>query len=67
MNDLDERLEKLRDDAAECAMLAMETSDKKTRDLLIKLSEHLTLLATKLPSTFLGRSIHEKPFGKKAS
>lgn len=48
--------EKLRDDAAEYSMLAIETDNKRTRELFIRLAEHLTLLANQLPvDLFLGR------------
>lgn len=52
-------MEKLRDDAAEWSMLAIETDDKRTREIFIRLAEHLTLLANQAPvDTFLGHRIH---------
>ena len=48
MNDMRSRVEKLRDDAAECAMSASEVRGKKQRDLLLVLARQLTLLADQL-------------------
>jgi hypothetical protein len=53
--------EQLRDDAAECAMLAIEVPDKRTREIYVKLAQHLILLADQTPiDTFLGRGIHKQ-------
>ena len=45
MKDMQAQLEKLRTDAAECALIRDLATDPKKRDLFTKLAEHLTLLA----------------------
>jgi hypothetical protein len=61
-------LEKLREQAAECALLSAEALTKEKRELFAKLNAHLTVLAdhvesvlngTKPPDTFLGRKTQE--------
>ncbi len=45
MKDMQVHLEKLRTDAAECAMISGLATDKQKRELFAKLSQHLTVLA----------------------
>ncbi|MET4153527.1 hypothetical protein [Bradyrhizobium sp. RT7b] len=45
MKDMQAQLEKLRTDAAECALIRDLATDPKKRDLFTKLAEHLTILA----------------------
>jgi hypothetical protein len=45
MKDMKGRLEKLRDDAADCAVIAGLAEAKEKRELFIRLAEHLKMLA----------------------
>jgi hypothetical protein len=45
MRDLQKHLEKLRDDSAECAIVAAEATETAKRELFIRLSKHLAVLA----------------------
>jgi hypothetical protein len=45
MQDMKRRLEKLRDDAAECAITSGLAETKEKRELFARLSEHLSVLA----------------------
>ena len=45
MQDMKAHLEKLRKDAAECALISGLATDKMKRDLFARLSRHLTVLA----------------------
>ncbi|WLB58042.1 hypothetical protein [Bradyrhizobium japonicum] len=45
MKDMQAQLEKLRTDAAECALIRDLATNPKKRDLFTKLAEHLTILA----------------------
>ncbi|MCK1741066.1 hypothetical protein IVA80_09300 [Bradyrhizobium sp. 139] len=45
MKDMQVRLEKLRTDAAECALIRDLATDPKKRELFAKPAEHLTVLA----------------------
>jgi hypothetical protein len=45
MKDMQVHLDKLRDDAAECAVRMAETDDKERRDRLATASQHLNVLA----------------------
>jgi hypothetical protein len=45
MKDMQAHLEKLRDDAAECAVISGLATDKEKRDLFERLSRHLNALA----------------------
>lgn len=66
------RLEKLRDDAAECAVIAGLAETREKRELFARLSEHLNALADQVeqaisavanPAVFLRRQTSE-PFPK---
>jgi hypothetical protein len=72
MKDMQQRLEKLRDDAAECAVIAGLAETREKRELFARLSEHLNALANQVeqaisavanPDAFLGRQTNE-PFPK---
>ena len=45
MKDMAKRLERLREDAAECAITSGLATDKQKRDLFARLAAHLTVLA----------------------
>ena len=45
MNDMEKRLERLREDAAECVITSGLAIDKEKRDLFARLAAHLTALA----------------------
>ena len=45
MRDLQTHLANLRNDAAECALIAGEATDEAKRDLFVRLAQHLTTLA----------------------
>ncbi len=51
MGDMQAHLNTLRDDAASCAILAGEATDKEKRELLFKLSRHLNVLADQVEHT----------------
>ena len=53
MNDMQAHLEKLRTDAAECAIISGLATDKIKRELFARLSQHLTVLAEEVE-----RAIH---------
>jgi hypothetical protein len=72
MKDMQLRLEKLRDDAAECAVIAGLAETREKRELFARLSEHLNALADQVeqaisavanPAVFLRRQTSE-PFPK---
>jgi hypothetical protein len=46
MKDIQAHFEKLRNDAAECALIRDLATDPAKRDLFAKLAEHLSILAT---------------------
>jgi hypothetical protein len=48
MKDIRTRIEKLRNDVAECAIISDLATDKEKREIFAKLAEHLTLLADHL-------------------
>ncbi|MET4037113.1 hypothetical protein ABIB94_008435, partial [Bradyrhizobium sp. JR7.2] len=45
MKDMQAQLEKLRTDAAECALIRDLATEPKKRELFTRLAEHLTVLA----------------------
>jgi hypothetical protein len=45
MKDMEKHLAKLRDDSAECAIVACEATDAAKRELFFRLSRHLATLA----------------------
>jgi len=48
MKDMRVHLEKLRTDAAECALIRDLATDAKKRELFTRLAEHLSLLASEV-------------------
>jgi hypothetical protein len=46
MKDMEAHLEKLRRDAAQCAIIRDLATDPKKRDLFTKLAEHMSVLAS---------------------
>ena len=48
MKDMEAHLEKLRRDAAECAIIRDLATDSKKRELFAKLAEHLSVLASEV-------------------
>jgi hypothetical protein len=48
MKDMQAQLEKLRTDAAECALIRDLATDPKKRQLFTRLADHLTVLATEV-------------------
>ena len=72
MKDMQLRLEKLRDDAAECAVIAGFAETREKRELFARLSEHFNGLADQVeqaisavanPAVFLRGQTNE-PFSK---
>ncbi|MGF6308641.1 CHASE3 domain sensor protein [Bradyrhizobium sp. i1.8.4] len=51
MQDMLTHLEKLRTDAAECALIRDLTTDMQKRELFSKLAEHLAALAAEVEKT----------------
>ena len=48
MKDMQAQLEKLRTDAAECALIRDLATDPKKRELFTRLADHLTVLASEV-------------------
>ncbi|MGY4427557.1 hypothetical protein [Bradyrhizobium betae] len=48
MKDMQVQLEKLRTDAAECALIGDLATDPKKRELFTRLADHLTVLASEV-------------------
>ena len=48
MQDMKTHLEKLRADAAECALIRDLATDPRKRELFTRLAEHLSILATEV-------------------
>ncbi|UPK28397.1 hypothetical protein [Bradyrhizobium sp. 195] len=48
MKDMQAQLEKLRTDAAECALIRDLASDAKKRELFSRLADHLSVLAAEV-------------------
>ena len=56
MKDMEAHLEKLRRDAAECAIIRDLATDPKKRELFTKLAEHMSVLASEVE-----RAISKRP------
>jgi len=54
MKDIKERLERLREDAAECAITSGLATDTEKRELFTRLAAHLTTLADEVERTVEG-------------
>ena len=48
MKDMQAQLEKLREDAADCALIRDLATDPKKRELFTKLADHMTVLASEV-------------------
>ncbi|MBR0822964.1 hypothetical protein [Bradyrhizobium liaoningense] len=57
MKDMQAQLEKLRTDAAECALIRDLATESKKRDLFTKLAEHLQIWPTRLNAPLLPRDL----------
>ena len=55
MKDMEAHLEKLRADAAECALIRDLATDPQKRALFTRLAEHLTTLAGEVEATIAAR------------
>jgi hypothetical protein len=53
MQDMKQRLEKLRDDAAECAITSGLAETREKRELFARLAEHLTVLADEVEQVMI--------------
>jgi hypothetical protein len=59
MQDMKVHLEKLRTDAAECALIRDLATDIKKRELFTRLAEHLSLLASEVEAAIAARTAGE--------
>jgi hypothetical protein len=55
MQDMKAHLEKLRTDAAECALIRDLATDAQKRELFTRLAEHLSVLATEVEAAIAAR------------
>ncbi len=55
MQDMKAHLEKLRTDAAECALIRDLATDIRKRELFARLAEHLNLLAGEVEAAIAGK------------
>lgn len=55
MKDYQAQIEKLRKDAAECALIRDLATDKDKREMFDRLANHLTVLANQVESAMLER------------
>jgi hypothetical protein len=60
MQDMKAHLEKLRADAAECALIRDLASDPAKRELFTRLAEHLSVLAREVEATIAGKLAGEE-------
>ena len=65
MQDMRKHLEKLRTDAAECAMISGLATDKAKRELFATLSQHLTVLAEQVEQAIRSARPDELPDGQR--
>jgi hypothetical protein len=63
MQDMKQRLEKLRDDAAECAITSGLAETREKRELFARLAEHLTVLADEVEQVMIA-TYRSEPFPK---
>jgi hypothetical protein len=63
MDDMKRRLEKLRDDAAECAITSGLAETREKRELFARLAEHLSGLADEVEQVIAAH--RSEPFPKK--
>jgi hypothetical protein len=55
MQDMKAHLEKLRADAAECALIRDLATDPQKRELFTRLAEHLTILAAEVEAAIAAK------------
>ncbi len=60
MQDMKTHLEKLRSDAAECALIRDLATDPEKRELFTRLAEHLTTLAREIEVAIAAKLGEEK-------
>jgi hypothetical protein len=60
MKDMQAHLEKLRTDAAECALIRDLATDPEKRDLFTRLAEHLATLASEVEATIAAKLAGEE-------
>jgi hypothetical protein len=60
MQDMQTHLEKLRADAAECALIRDLATDTKKRELFTRLAEHLGTLASEVEAAIAAEVAREK-------
>jgi hypothetical protein len=60
MQDMRVHLEKLRTDAAECALIRDLATDVKKRELFTRLAEHLSMLASEVEAAIAASTAGEK-------
>ena len=56
MRDMHVQLEKLRTEAADCALIAKLATDKDKRELFAKLAEHYDVLASEVQKAIAAKS-----------
>ncbi|MCA6124518.1 hypothetical protein J6500_21865 [Bradyrhizobium sp. WSM 1704] len=66
MQDMLTHLEKLRRDAAECALIRDLTTDIRKRELFTKLADHLTTLAAEVEKAIAAARKESEPPGSTA-
>jgi hypothetical protein len=60
MQDMRVHLEKLRTDAAECALIRDLATDRQKRELFTRLAEHLSALASEVEATIAAKLDDER-------
>lgn len=60
MQDMKAHLEKLRADAAECALIRDLATDRQKRELFTRLTEHLNALASEVEAVIAAKLDDEK-------
>jgi hypothetical protein len=60
MKDMQAHLEKLRTDAAECALIRDLATDPEKRDLFTRLAEHLATLASEVEAAIAAKLVGQE-------
>ena len=60
MKDMQAHLEKLRTDAADCALIRDLATDPEKRDLFTRLAEHLSTLASEVEAAIAAKLMGEE-------
>jgi hypothetical protein len=63
MQDMKAHLEKLRADAAECALIRDLAADQKKRELFTRLADHLNALASEVEAAIKARKARKAASG----